>query len=47
MGELWAKFESCFAAGNPRLAPRPIFDALMSIERQPNVAALVGLSQAA
>jgi 2-methylcitrate dehydratase PrpD len=47
MGELWAKFESCFAAGNPRLAPRPVFDALMSIERQPNVAALVGLSQAA
>jgi 2-methylcitrate dehydratase PrpD len=47
IGELWTKFESCFAAGNPRLAARPIFDALTSIERQPNVAALVGLSQAA
>jgi 2-methylcitrate dehydratase PrpD len=47
MGELWAKFESCFAAGNPSLPARPIFDALMSIERQPSVAALAGLSQAA
>ena len=47
MGELWAKFESCFAAGKARLAPRPVFEALMSIERQPSVAALVGLSQAA
>jgi 2-methylcitrate dehydratase PrpD len=45
--ELWAKFESCFAAGNPTLPARPIFDALMSLERQPGVAALAGLAQAA
>jgi 2-methylcitrate dehydratase PrpD len=45
--ELWAKFESCFAVGNPMLPARPIFDALMSLERQPGVTALVGLAQAA
>jgi 2-methylcitrate dehydratase PrpD len=45
--ELWAKFESCFAVGNPRLPARRIFDALMAIERQPGVAALAGLAQAA
>jgi 2-methylcitrate dehydratase PrpD len=47
VGELWTKFESCFAAGKARLSPRPVFEALMSIERQPSVAALAGLSQAA
>ena len=45
--QLWAKFESCFAVGNPRLPARRIFDALMTIERQPGVAALAGLAQAA
>jgi 2-methylcitrate dehydratase PrpD len=45
--ELWTKFEACFAVGNPRLAARSIFDALMSIERQPGVAAFTSLRQAA
>jgi hypothetical protein len=34
-------------AGNPELAARAVFDALMSLERQPNVAALRGLGRAA
>jgi 2-methylcitrate dehydratase PrpD len=38
--ELWAKFASCLAAGNPKLEARPLFEALMRIERQPGVAAL-------
>jgi 2-methylcitrate dehydratase PrpD len=41
-GELWAKFESCLAAGNPALPARAMFDALMRIEAQPGVAALRG-----
>ena len=45
--ELWAKFSNCLAAGNPKLPARAVFDALMSIERQPGVIALRGLSQAA
>src|SRR5262249_20133682 len=45
--ELWAKFESCCAVGNPRLPARRVFDALLSIERQPGVQALSGLAQAA
>jgi len=45
--ELWAKFESCFRVGNANLPARVIFDALMSIERQPGVAAFSGLAQAA
>ena len=45
--ELWTKFEACFAVGNPRLEARSIFDALMSIERQPGVAAFTSLRKAA
>jgi 2-methylcitrate dehydratase PrpD len=45
--ELWAKFERCFAVGNPRLDARAIFDALMAIERQPGVVAFTSLRTAA
>jgi 2-methylcitrate dehydratase PrpD len=45
--ELWGKFQSCLAVGNPGLEARSIFDALMSIERQGDVGALRGLRQAA
>jgi 2-methylcitrate dehydratase PrpD len=45
--ELWVKFEACFAIGNPRLESRSIFDALMSIERQPGVSAFTSLRKAA
>jgi len=45
--ELWAKFKDCLAVGNPKLAARTIFDALMSLEHQPGVAALSGLRKAA
>src|SRR5215510_2889715 len=37
--ELWAKFESCLNVGNPSLPAGAIFDALMSLERHPGVAA--------
>ena len=45
--ELWAKFKDCFAVGNPRLPAQAVFDALMSLERQPGVAALAGMARAA
>ena len=45
--ELWTKFEACFAVGNPKLASRAIFDALMSLERQPGIAAFTSLRKAA
>jgi len=45
--ELWTKFESCLAVGNPRLSARAVFDALMSIERQSGVEGLSALQQAA
>jgi 2-methylcitrate dehydratase PrpD len=45
--ELWTKFEACFAVGNPKLASRAIFDALMSLERQPGVTAFASLRKAA
>jgi 2-methylcitrate dehydratase PrpD len=45
--ELWAKFESCLKVGNPSLPAGTIFDALMSLERQPGVAAFSSLAQAA
>jgi hypothetical protein len=45
--QLWAKFSDCLAIGNPKLPARAVFEALMSLERQPNVAALCGLSKAA
>lgn len=37
---LWAKFSSCAAAGNQTLDARKLFNALMTIDRQPGVAAL-------
>jgi 2-methylcitrate dehydratase PrpD len=45
--ELWAKFNDCLAVGNRELPARQVFDALMSIERQPGVAALTGVRKAA
>jgi 2-methylcitrate dehydratase PrpD len=45
--ELWTKFEACFAVGNPKLASRAIFDALMSLERQPGIVAFTSLRKAA
>ena len=45
--ELWTKFESCLSVGNPKLEARAVFEALMSIERQPDVLALTGLRKAA
>src|SRR5439155_26339048 len=45
--ELWAKFERCLAVGNPKLKARAVFDALMAIERQPDVLAFTGLREAA
>ena len=38
--ELFAKFESCLAAGRLRANPKPLFDALMSIDTLPGTAAL-------
>jgi 2-methylcitrate dehydratase PrpD len=45
--QLWAKFSDCLAIGNPKLPARAVFDALMSIERQPGVGSLRGASTAA
>jgi 2-methylcitrate dehydratase PrpD len=45
--ELWAKFESCLAVGNSKLEARSIFDALMSLERQPGASAFASLRKAA
>jgi 2-methylcitrate dehydratase PrpD len=39
--DLWTKFQSCLSVGNPDLAARPLFDALMSLAHQPAVRALV------
>lgn len=33
--EVWAKFEDCVQAGNPKIAPRPLFDMVMSLDRLP------------
>lgn len=38
--ELWTKFADCLAVGNPQLDARPLFDALLSLDRQPGVSAL-------
>jgi len=38
--ELWTKFLGCLTVGNPQLAARPLFDALLSLERQPGVRGL-------
>jgi 2-methylcitrate dehydratase PrpD len=40
--ELWTKFEGCLAVGNPSLAARAIFDALMTLEAQADIQALTG-----
>lgn len=45
--DLWSKFEECCAVANPQLKSRPIFDAFMSIERQPGFEALAGTRRAA
>jgi 2-methylcitrate dehydratase PrpD len=45
--ELWAKFQGCFAAAKSKLDARTVFDALMSLERQPSVAALTGTQRKA
>jgi 2-methylcitrate dehydratase PrpD len=44
--ELWLKFSNCLAVGNPKLPARAVFDTLMSLERQPDVAALRGSNRA-
>jgi 2-methylcitrate dehydratase PrpD len=43
-GELFAKFESCLAAGGLQADPRPLFDALMAIDSQQGVDALYSLA---
>jgi 2-methylcitrate dehydratase PrpD len=40
--ELWAKFEGCVQAGSTRVPARDLFDALMSLERLPQVRNLPG-----
>jgi 2-methylcitrate dehydratase PrpD len=44
--ELWAKFEDCLQAGTARVPARDLFDALMSLERLPQVRDLPGLGAA-
>ena len=39
--DLWSKFSGCLAVGNPHLDARLLFDALMSLERQSGVRALL------
>lgn len=41
--ELWTKFEGCVQAGSTRVPARDLFDALMSLERLPQVRNLPGL----
>ncbi|MGH8619820.1 MAG: MmgE/PrpD family protein [Burkholderiales bacterium] len=41
--ELWAKFEDCVRTGQPQLSARPLFDALMTIDRLPDARTLVAL----
>jgi 2-methylcitrate dehydratase PrpD len=43
-GELWAKFEGCVQVGTARVPARILFDALMSLERLPQVRDLPGLA---
>ena len=45
--ELWTKFEDCIKVGNPELNAPALFERLMSLERQPSVAALTSLPKAA
>ena len=44
--ELWAKFEGCVQVGSTRVPARDLFDALMSLERLPQVRNLPGLGTA-
>jgi len=41
--ELWAKFDDCLQAGAARVPARDLFDALMSLDRQPQARDLPGL----
>jgi 2-methylcitrate dehydratase PrpD len=41
--ELWTKFEGCVQAGSTRVPAKDLFDALMSLERLPQVRNLPGL----
>ncbi len=43
-GELFAKFESCLAAGGLRADPRPLFNALMTLDSLPDTGALYALA---
>jgi 2-methylcitrate dehydratase PrpD len=44
-GELFAKFESCLAAGGIAAAPRPLFDALMALDELSGTSELYALAQ--
>ena len=44
--ELWAKFEDCLQVGAARVPARNLFDALMSLDRLPQVRDLPGLGAA-
>jgi len=44
--ELWAKFEGCVQAGTANVPARDLFDALMSLDRLPQVRNLPGLRTA-
>ncbi|MEO5670378.1 MAG: MmgE/PrpD family protein [Ramlibacter sp.] len=43
-GELYGKFETCLAAGGMKVDPRPLFDALTSIDALPGTRALYALA---
>lgn len=45
-GELFTKFEGCLAAGGLHVDPKPLFNALMSIDSLPGVEALYRLAKA-
>ncbi|MFH1603855.1 MAG: MmgE/PrpD family protein [Pseudomonadota bacterium] len=42
--ELWAKFEGCAQVGTARVSAKALFDALMSLDRLPNVRNLPGIA---
>ncbi len=44
--ELWVKFDDCARAGKSAVEARPLFDALMALERVPKVSGIPGLSTA-
>ena len=45
-GELFAKFSSCLRAGGMRVEPRPLFDALMGLDRLAGTRAIYALAAA-